>query len=129
MKAEELSIGDWINVTNYHWDGRPYTGQVNGITKKHGTYYLQFSDALSAEIDRCEPIPITHEILEKNGFKKEDDDCYLWNENLERVIWFEGGYTVVTSVRCDRMYEGHCYDVHELQHILDICGINLNIEL
>ena len=41
MKAEELSIGDWINVTNYHLDGSPYTGQVNGITKKHGTYYLQ----------------------------------------------------------------------------------------
>ena len=59
MKPEELSIGDWVNVLNYHWDGSPYTGQVNGITKKHGTYYLQFGSALSAEIDRCEPIPIT----------------------------------------------------------------------
>ena len=78
MKPEELSIGDWVNVLNYHLDGRPYTGQVNGITKKHGTYYLQFGSALSAEIDRCEPIPITKEILEKNGFKlKEKGVLYL----------------------------------------------------
>ena len=129
MKAEELSIGDWVSVLNYHWDGSPYTGQVNGITKKHGTYYLQFGSALSVEIDRCEPIPITKEILEKIGFKEEDNNCFLWSKNLERILWFDDGYITVTSVRCDRMYEGHCYNVHELQHILDICGINLKIEL
>lgn len=129
LKAEELSIGDWVKILDYHWDGSPYVGQVNGITKKHGTYYLHFGSALSAEIDRCEPISITPDALLKNGFREEDNDCFLWKENLERVIWFVGGFTTITSVRCDEMYEGYCYDVHELQHAMRICGITKNIEL
>ena len=100
IKAEELSIGDWVNVLNYHWDGSPYSGQVNGITKKHGTYYLQFSSALSAEIDRCEPIPITKEILEKNGFSGEMYAIFKIDEH----IWLEYCFSSSGGV----MQEGWC---------------------
>lgn len=139
MKPEELSIGDWVNVLNYHWDGRPYTGQVNGITKKHGTYYLQFGSALSAEIDRCEPIPITKEILEKNGFSGEmyaifKIDEHVWLEyyyhehRLSR--WWRGidewnNHAEVSEVS----FECHCHYIHELQHALRLCGISKTIDL
>jgi len=139
IKAEELMIGDWVNVLNYHWDGSPYTGQVKGITKKHGTYYLQFSSALSAEIDRCEPIPITKEILEKNGFSGEmyaifKIDEHVWLEyyyhehRLSR--WWRGidewnNHAEVSEVS----FKCHCHYVHELQNALKLCGIPKNIEL
>jgi hypothetical protein len=144
IKIEELSIGDWVNVLNYHWDGRPYTGQVNGITKKHGTYYLQFGSALSAEIDRCKPIPITKEILEKNGFrlKEEAELCTEYVSGDEHsiityVFYKESIYDIDTLLDCQVGYVGgldwihHCHVkyVHELQHALRLCGINKTIEL
>lgn len=144
IKIEELSIGDWVNVLNYHWDGRPYTGQVNGITKKHGTYYLQFGSALSAEIDRCEPIPITKEILEKNGFRlKEEAESYTEyvsgdeHSIITYVFYKESIYDVDTLLDCevgyvgglDRIHHCHVKYVHELQHALRLCGINKTIEL
>ena len=157
LKAEELSIGDWVNVPNYYWDGRPYTGQVNGITKKHGTYYLQFGSALSAEIDRCQPIPITKEILEKNGFEEEvregdptfpysafilDGDDYhieiTWYDSHDRYEpntgQFLGGVPEVWAIevnskRSNVDIERSKMYVHELQHALRLCGITKEIEL
>lgn len=139
MKPEELSIGDWVNVLNYHWDGRPYTGQVNGITKKHGTYYLQFGSGLSAEIDRCEPIPITKEILEKNGFKGDgyaililDEQTYLdyyYYEHRLRKHWCGVDEWENHSKVNDITFKCNCYYVHELQHALRLCGIEKEIEL
>lgn len=131
IRAEEISIGDWVSVLDYHHcDGSPYTGKVDGIIKKHGAYYLQFSSAFSADIERCEPIPITPEILEKNGFERgEDKDLWAWYSELERVIWIEGSLTKIISVFTDSHFEGWCYDVHDLQHALKLCGISKNIEL
>jgi hypothetical protein len=99
MKASELSIGDWVKVLNYYWDGSPYIGQVDGIMKKHGTYYLRFGDALSTEIDMCVPIPLTPEILEKNGFN--------------------GGL--------DRIHHCHIKYVHQLQHALRLAGVEKDV--
>lgn len=144
MKPEELSIGDWVNVLNYHWDGRPYTGQVNGIAKKHGTYYLQFGSALSAEIDRCEPIPITKEILEKNGFEvKEEGESYIEyvsgdeHSIITFVFFDEYVHGVDTVLDCELGFVGglnrihHCHVryVHQLQHAFRLCGISKIIDL
>lgn len=139
MKASELSIGDWVKVLNYHWDGSPYIGQVDGIVKKHGTYYLQVGGALSAEIDMCEPIPITPEILEKNGFSGEgyailklDDDSWLdyyYHEHRLRK-WWEGVDEWQNDAKVkDITFQCHCYYVHELQHALRLAGAGKEIEL
>lgn len=139
MKPEELSIGDWVNVLNYHYDGSPYVGQVDGIFKKHGTYYLQFSSALSAEIDKCEPIPITHEILEKNGFSGEmyaifhiDKERWLeyyYHEHRLRK-WWRGvdDWNYHAEVN-DVTFECQCHYVHELQNALNLCKVTKTIEL
>ena len=139
MKTEELSIGDWVNVPNYYWDESPYVGQVDGIVKRHGTYYLQFSDAFSAEIDRCEPIPITPEILVRNGFSGEmyailKIDEHIWLEyyyHKHRLRkWWRGidewnNHAEVNEVP----FECQCHYVHELQHALRLCKLTKEIEL
>lgn len=139
MKPEELSVGDWVNVLNYHYDGSPKVAQVDGIVKKHGTYYLQFGSALSAEIDRCEPIPITPEILEKNGFKGKmyavldiSPDLYLeyyYHEHRLREWWTGidewNNHAEVKEI----VFKCQCHYIHELQHALRLCGIEKEIVL
>lgn len=136
MKASELSIGDWVKVLNYHWDGRPYTGQVNGITKKHGTYYLQFGSALSAKIDRCEPIPITPEILEKNGFEQYGKDAYCLSIPIQMAgDGIEQQNITIHKMKVLELRTSTCTllmpmkYVHQLQHALRLCGIEKEIEL
>lgn len=121
-------IGDWVNILNYHYDGSPCVGQVDGITKKHGTYYLQFGSALSAEIDRCEPISITPEILEKNGWELRPTG-YVFHidggKSYDNTLWyiFNDNTFVVENAEFSIKY------IHELQHALRLCGINKTIEL
>ena len=139
MKPEEIMIGDWVNILNYHYDGSPYAGQVDGIAKKHGTYYLQFGSALSAEIDRCEPIPITPEILEKNGFVgkpyafcKIDEHSWLEYYYHEHRLqkWWRGVDEWNNHAEVAEMsFQCQCHFVHELQHALRLCAVNKTIEL
>ena len=140
IKAEELSIGDWVNVLNYHWDGSPYAGKVDGIIKKHGTYYLQFGSALSAEIDRCEPIPITKEILEKNGFVIKKKWAQMGNfGNSPLIMWHFEDEPILHDFKHELEIHQNdtgkvhvqipCEYVHKLQHALRLCGITKNIEL
>ena len=139
IRAEELSIGDWVNVLNYHWDGRPYTGQVKGITKKHGTYYLQFGSGLFAEIDRCEPIPITMEILEKNGFVIKKKWAQMGNfGNSPLIMWHFEDEPILRDFKHELEIHQNdtgkvhiqipCEYVHQLQHALKLCGTSKNIE-
>lgn len=125
IRAEELMIGDWAMDNPNVFIEDEYEP-----TKECFPTKINSGEDIDLAIEGCyTPIPITPEILERNEFKQEDDDCYLWNENLERIIWFNDGYTVITSVKCDRVYEGHCDNIHELQHALRLCGITKNIEL
>jgi len=139
MKPEELSklsIGDWVIVLNYHWDGRPCTGQVDGITKKHGTYYLQFGSALSAEIDRCEPIPITPEILEKNGWEQYGKDAYCFSILIQMAgDGFEQQNITIHRMKVLELRTSTCTllmpikFVHELQMAFKLCKVNKEIFL
>ena len=142
IRAEELMLGDFVTVNRSECvaDGGHYAtwkedGKIILLEKDFARVQYEvdkdddWDDWEEVEIKDLEPIPITPEILEENGFKKEDNDCYLWNESLEKIIWFCDGVTTITSIRCDRIYEGHCYNVHELQHALKLCGILKTIEL
>ena len=148
MKASEFTIGDWVYIPMYHSDGSSGTAQINEIIKKHGTYYLKFGDFLSAEIDKCQPVPLTPEILEKNGFKKdgysslspdyylEDDTCSIWinlNSTCDKskTVWCENKTTKfsVDMEESRLSLQKNPLFVHQLQHILNFCGIDKTIEL
>ena len=123
MKANELMIGDWVldKKTN-----RPY--------KIIGTNDLLFHDDYSH-------IPLTAEILERNGFENDfyHDECvadyhyvrlegYSYHEELILIQWCNGELNVVNELICDvDMYD--CYYVHQLQHALRLCNIEKEIEL
>lgn len=75
---------------------------------------------------QVKPIPLTKEILEKNGFTKvnsqrydygyPDTDCYVKVNPKKNMIHVNG-----RNANCN-LYD-HSF-IHELQHALRLCGLN-----
>lgn len=145
MKANELMIGDWFRF-RYTIDGREMvkTFRISQIENELGEYYVWGNGfGRMCYPDRLEPIPITPEILEKNGLKKQGFDGWEFD------YLTEGGCLLyVVLWRCDYPKEYHTHltiesysadfgsfksfridNVHELQHALRLCGIGKEIVL
>ena len=146
MKANELMIGDWVYNTNNRQNER-----VQEITS--GLVMLDYNDMY--DYNEIEPIPLTPEILEKNGFIKDADkddrsaDAYhlLVPTGFERNsftiqvnLYREPICGVSTLVKCwggippynEGMNDIHLCNadyVHQLQHALRLCGIEKEIIL
>jgi len=80
------------------------------------------------ELDDIKPIPITPEILEKNGFERGEysdwinlDDALVLEDGLDgkNAYWLLRGGALVCPLNF----------VHELQHCLTLLGINKKLEL
>ena len=126
MKVKDLSIGDWVNVFNV-------PKQIEGIRIfKNGDEIVYYDGDNGNFIKSVTPIPLTKEILQKNGF---DGDVYLWNnigdeKTLEYYpfehrlsLWYGEGKSQ------EILFKYHCFSVHELQHALKLWGIKKEIVL
>ena len=151
MKAEELMIGDWVMVNRSECvaDGGQYFKwqEVGRIMRlEDGIITVRYRDHEETDtIDWAEefekdvkPIPITPEILEKNGFGGatylylEIDECnalqyYPYEHRLCKI--FEGidewnNHAKIKEVT----FQCQCFYLHELQHALRLCGIEKEIE-
>ncbi len=112
-------IGDYVNY-------RGQTIKVTSLYDKGGSNEVGWSDNESVWVKgRCiEPIPLTVEILEKNGFVIESRDCF--NEPLQYYVLADGLWINIIG---ENYFEGKLECVHELQHTLRLCGIEKEIEL
>lgn len=147
MKENEVMIGDWFRF-RYTIDGKEivHTFRVSRIEDELGEYYV-WGEGFGRMCypKRLEPIPITPEILEKNGFAKEKEDelgityyflarpfttqITLYKEPIGGVsilfkVWgrvpsFEGGVNDIHL--CSVKY------VHEMQHAIRLAGIEKEI--
>ena len=131
IKSDKLMIGDWFQTT--YPSGRVVYRKVTGIFNS----YVNTEDGTTNAI---EPIPITPEILEKNGFcpiYKDEKSAYKWKEYDDDsddtqaiVIDFESKrLSEVWNDKTRKSYKGEIMYIHELQHLLKLCGINKTIEL
>jgi hypothetical protein len=125
MKANELMIGDWVLDTR---TGTPL--RVNPFMAE-------------LEVPEWQPIPLTVEILEKNGFENIDNKypfptfrCDDKENYLCITICFPEGDKTKRKrpfIEIDgvNIYIGHLIInfVHELQHALKLCGIDKKIML
>lgn len=109
MKAEDLMIDDWVVVGS----GEPF---------KIGTIDPDF-----LFWDEVQPIPLTPEILEKNGFIKHSKwDEWVHYTNLifidfTLLVDEDGFHLDIPNARINY--------VHELQHALRLCGVKIEIIL
>ena len=130
MKANELMIGDWVGVGNR-------LVQITKLKKVSneqqffsvGYYHTEDKAEEGCFIDEIQPIPLTAEILEKNGFSRFSTSYLLEGEhfvlgNPSNPKQYMDNYWLRV---CNR--DIHIEYVHELQHALRLCGIDKEIVL
>ena len=136
MKANELMIGDWVYNKN--------------IDKPMQVYPTMFSQMFRTRPDATTedynifPIPLTAEILEKNGWKKEfDKKPYMTFYHLEDekywLMWCISEHTLDIQRQNKTLLDQYnlcaeraviaCEYVHQLQHALRLCGIDKEMVL
>lgn len=158
MKANELMIGDWVQIV----EPCKYAGAIGRIKKlidhkddenayfkvflQNNTIHIGIEDICSDDI---RPIPLTPEILEKNGFEKtqihgekQDDifQCFdgeiiievgIYDPNFILVHYSYKTPDGINSVEISSIVkvDGGKFYLHELQHALRLCSISKEIEL
>lgn len=120
MKATDLMIGDWVSC-----DGKNYR-----VAEIGGMVCLDAENELFASLDDISPIPLTPEILEKNGFKSYNNSSYQLRGVGVYISWRNVGRLNI-SFGCAPITDAHINVkyVHELQHALKLCGIKKDIKL
>lgn len=127
MEITELMIGDivqyldgkkLINVVVVKPDG---SGNVVRLKQKNGHKF-------NTTIDFLRPIPLTPEILEKNGFELLAGAWYSQTKERKPIQIVFKNNTITMSLNCTPVPAGIKY-VHEFQNVLRVFKINKQISL
>lgn len=118
LSVRELQIDDWVLIfdPDYKEDASPY--KVSEI-REDGIRTHMFTDTY--EEGWFEPIPLTGDLLEMNGWK---GSALYWECKkcpFELFINMGDGKPFING------HGSVCYDfryVHQLQHALRLCGLN-----
>lgn len=149
MKANELMIGDWVLglVEDNEEIGKIIAKHPARIIKieENGDYAAQcpytFDEMYEGDGTLIEdflwydtePIPLTKEIVEKNGFKSTPafgerallkETFEIWIDFKEKRHWIN--IKVPAPIKSElhlHYYEGYVEYVHELQHLLRDCEL------
>lgn len=145
MTRKELMIGDWVSLFQGNPDGSSCNVQVSYIGEYGEVGIDGCEEYTSANCNLLFPIPLTPEILKKNGFTGGEyksytgDVWYLKAEGFRKIgltmsrkestLWGEK----IKPLSPDSI--GHNFAVpnikyvHELQHALRLLGIDKEIEI
>ncbi len=138
LKISDLSVGDWVKASGV-------AKRVHSIEYQNGAYFVNFSDPDTNSEDYIhapfiEPIPITAEILEKNGWRviaKEvlgDDYEYhgeerVWDDENCSIEICEAKQGVFWDSWSNEYYMWRLEYVHQLQHLIRLAGVDKEINL
>ena len=85
-----------------------------------------YAEIWQEELDEVEPIPLTTEMLEKNGWKYNDMPFVQgWEQYGILLYACSSGYRINCGTNIALIIDS----VHELQHALRLCGIDKEIVL
>lgn len=139
MRPEDLMKGDWVLLFNETPVIVDCIGNVEVyLTEPKGQHELDWR----VTYEHIKPIPLTKEILEKNGFSDYAENRWVLQESKGkiRICSFADKWSVEIHNeiekkdnlgRSDMIF--YCRDwarqlyVHELQHALRLCGIDKTI--
>lgn len=128
MKATDLMIGDWVIRRGVPEEPM----RLYNMNASRGIAYLDQDGRGVAELfENIEPILLTPQILEKNGFDSRGAQFFCdkigmiwWKDN----IFMFSKYTRHEDLPTENISINIGY-VHELQHALKLCGIEKEIIL
>ena len=154
MKAKGLMVGDLIKTKNNFSVDNELNNKyckVQFLGDKYIAAVLIDEPEKRPYGDEChfEEIPLTPEILDKNGFningisenmqpveeRDWSDNTYLWsrqetpNERMQVSVYMDDSINFFAEIICQYCHvDGvHIKYVHELQNTLRLCGINKEI--
>lgn len=132
IKAEDLRIGD---IVRYGKD----IITILAIHANGGVCFADGKDQIYVEHVLLEPIPLTPEILEKNGWNKRHDgtsSCDIYSKgkgafyiSLEQSIYKKQEGFDLGVVDSTYRFGNKLEYVHELQHILWVLGKDANLKI
>ena len=132
-------IGDWVM-----YNPNVFIEDEYEPTKECYPTRIQSGDDIDLAEESCySPIPLTKEILEKNGFEKISKELYVYYNRAGdgyikvRLSDLQDGEWELSVDNYDKFNDSHsqftidrCFlKVNELQHALRLCGINKEIEI
>lgn len=156
MKIEELSIGDWVS-----YDECSDPVRILGMDSRYGKCVVMtdscYPSGVIGFIENVRPIPLTPEILEKNGFKRKQytidipDVQEIGYDGYLHILCQEGvQYDIILIDSCDDYFDleiesslrnkdgdrilisselslNYVEYVHQLQHALRLVGIEKEV--
>lgn len=137
MKYKELMIGDWVLINNTPHKIQAIDSIDAEIQADDELYYVG-EDRYNSE-DKIEGVPLTPEILEKNGWIQcKYETCKSLYEykglHLRHTMIKRSNGRWVANVNGDveKFHDEYTHSflrinvfyVHELQHALRLCGLN-----
>lgn len=134
IKISELSVGDWVMIKGT--DKIVKIAQINGDVDEIRVFgYKHFF--CFYDLEHIEPIPLTPEILERNGWSRKNNyGWYLFYDKYIRInIWFDKDRWDIEVSSEDRRVtyaditgRGTLH-THQLQHALRLAGVEKEIEV
>lgn len=127
MKIGDLSIGDWVLM-----NGEP--AKAMRLTMAGRSIFRGLSGQIYGSVGGdISPLPITPEILEKNGFKKNGEynewNIGEWNERPFIGVSLDRQSMRITYLGTDIFVVHQVVCVHQLQHALCLACVGKEIEL
>lgn len=133
LKISDLSVGDWVQDKNGIY------AKVIGMENWSNGYFLNIElhgvNVGVTPLNSAHPIPITAEILEKNGFVKyserewgcnDDSPChtFIHIDTPDEAMWFISFPTIFNLI-----WDHPIYNIHQLQHLIRLAGVDKEINL
>ena len=162
MNIKELQIGDYFRVAKDNLCiSKGTVVEIRGIDADNSFEEKNLKGCASCRpldkyqfnggiwVEHLEPIPLTAELLEKNGFRKitldnvdkGTTDYYIdpdivGNYNMDKrervhasqIVYIIGQKWLFVDDKTECRIEMWCPYVHTFQHALRLCGIEKNIE-
>lgn len=134
LKISDLSVGDWVR-----YDGKEYQVQCVDAMSEIVTLF-GYCEQREESAGNLRSIPITAEILEKNGWSSDgmyarlriDEQLHLeyyFHEHRLRKYYCGVDEWQNHAKVTDITFAAHCYSVHQLQHALRLAGVDKEINL
>lgn len=115
MDSKSLMIGDLVSLRNKSYK--------IGALSSH-CVVLQGYEPIGLDWNDIEPIPLTPEILEKNGFKNKPHFRTYEKDGVPFFVEIDKAELCLGDCWDDNSIIYACQYVHELQHALRLCGLN-----
>ena len=132
LKISDISVGDWVY---YDKGDTPYSIRSIDRTCRQDCVVLNdsvFPEGVIGFVEDLRPIPITAEVLEKNGFERSTSQFIVYHSDKVWISYDKPSETwSVTMYINDFTSNLHAniLHIHQFQHALRLAGVDKEINL